>query len=628
MSVIQKILDEETRWIAQQEGRVVSDMMDIYKGTLAEIRGEIKALDKFSYSHNHARAIQAQLEAKVATMRVKMSESMGRTMTKTYARAQVRERNALAKLEKAFGDAFMAHQYKGFTPVVPNRAIKKLITTQGIAIKGLSDEVTRDVRKLGVARSLVRGEGTDATVRRLQKMDLPLREGRVRLIARMETARSVNEAKSETLVQAAKEFGEDIWQMFKDHVERSAKTRNHWLSWALSGTVRNVTKKEYFEVHNAEIQATKAAYQQITRRSAKDSGILMDKFSKGLRTKGGVGHFWERGNIVPWKPKWGATFGAVKHPQGPIDGVEEAKKQPVTAQSSQINNSENKKQPTKIEQLQSRPKQRLTADEALEMKNTYVDEMTKINARAKQIENDLLNTMSSGNVDDLIIELEELDDREQLIISEIHSKIKSPVNADFNPVIRMRFKPDEQIFKRDIENGIRFISELIGPGKLDGFSFDIRRARGKRGRYVDGVLEVLRFENSVDTSGTVVHEIGHLIEQVFPGAVENAVKFWKGRTVGNVDESLRDLTGLDFDAHELTRKDEFPSVYMGKVYYRNRRPKNISAQKPYRLPGDPKDKIVATEIVSAGLEMLYKDPLSLMQDEDYFRFIWGLITDV
>ena len=154
MSLITQIMDEETRWLARQEGKLLVDMLDVYKGTIAEIRSEIGALDQSSYSHNQARAIQAQLEAKVATMRLRMSESMGKTMTKSYARQMVRERNTLARFEKTFGDAFVSQQFKGFTPVVPQRAIKKLLTTQGIAIKGLTDEVTKDVRKLGVARSL------------------------------------------------------------------------------------------------------------------------------------------------------------------------------------------------------------------------------------------------------------------------------------------------------------------------------------------------------------------------------------------------------------------------------------------------------------------------------------------
>lgn len=154
-------------------------------------------------------------------------------------------------------------------------------------------------------------------------MDLPLRKSRLHLISRMENARAGNEAKSETLRQVSKEFKVNLWQMFKDHVERSTKTRNHWISWALSGTVRNVTKGEYFEIHNAQLSATKAEYRTITGRDAKDSGILLSKFSKGLRTKGGVAHFWERGVIVPWRPKWGNQFGQVKHPQGPIEDLSE-----------------------------------------------------------------------------------------------------------------------------------------------------------------------------------------------------------------------------------------------------------------------------------------------------------------
>ena len=46
MSLITQIMDEETRWLARQEGKLLVDMLDVYKGTIAEIRSEIGALDQ------------------------------------------------------------------------------------------------------------------------------------------------------------------------------------------------------------------------------------------------------------------------------------------------------------------------------------------------------------------------------------------------------------------------------------------------------------------------------------------------------------------------------------------------------------------------------------------------------
>lgn len=105
--------------------------------------------------------------------------------------------------------------------------------------------------------------------------------------------------------------------MVKDRVDRSKDTRNHWLSWALSGTVRNVTKGEYYEVYTAALNATKADYTAITHRKASLNGVLMKSFARGLRTKSIPAHFWDRAVEVPWSPDWkGSAFGEAKHPQG------------------------------------------------------------------------------------------------------------------------------------------------------------------------------------------------------------------------------------------------------------------------------------------------------------------------
>lgn len=166
-------MDEETRWLARQEGKVLTEMLDVYTGTLDEIKSTIGDLDQFSYSHNQARAIESQLEAMVATMGRKQSAALGNSVSRTYKRTMKRERNVLSRLENTYGDAFIAQQFKGFNPIVPQRSIRRLLITQDIAIKGLTEEVTKDVRKLGIARSLVKGEGTAKTIKRLEKWTYP-----------------------------------------------------------------------------------------------------------------------------------------------------------------------------------------------------------------------------------------------------------------------------------------------------------------------------------------------------------------------------------------------------------------------------------------------------------------------
>lgn len=107
---------------------------------------------------------------------------------------------------------------------------------------------------------------------------------------------------------------------------------------------------------------------------------------------------------------------------------------------------------------------------------------------------------------------------------------------------------------------------------------------------------------------TVVHELGHWLEGESPALHAAALKFYDRRTAG---ESLTRM-GAGYRATELTRRDKFLSPYMGKEY-------------AYR--GGPKaGQRYATELVSMGLELMYKDPYWLATaDPDFFDFIWHAI---
>ena len=102
---------------------------------------------------------------------------------------------------------------------------------------------------------------------------------------------------------------------------------------------------------------------------------------------------------------------------------------------------------------------------------------------------------------------------------------------------------------------------------------------------------------------TVVHELGHWLEEVNPDIHAKAVSFLERRTQGESDKWL----GSGYAKHETARRDKFLSHYMGKIY-KNRN-------------GD----YYATEIVSMGLEYMHSDPYTLAKDDpDYFDFIYGL----
>jgi hypothetical protein len=106
----------------------------------------------------------------------------------------------------------------------------------------------------------------------------------------------------------------------------------------------------------------------------------------------------------------------------------------------------------------------------------------------------------------------------------------------------------------------------------------------------------------------VIHELGHWLEDNYVDVIAKSMKFYNRRTQG---ESLTEMATL-FPTHgyrvgEVTRVDKFLHPYMGKEYVQN-------------------GKNTATELVSMGLEMMWREPLELAKkDPDYFDFIWHLL---
>lgn len=99
------------------------------------------------------------------------------------------------------------------------------------------------------------------------------------------------------------------------------------------------------------------------------------------------------------------------------------------------------------------------------------------------------------------------------------------------------------------------------------------------------------------------HEFGHRIEQVVPEVAEAEGRFYSRRTQGEALVKLKDITNLHFEDYEVTRVDKFLDPYMGKDY------------------GDG-----TYELVSMGFERYFTSPEELVKDEDYARFITGVLA--
>lgn len=103
---------------------------------------------------------------------------------------------------------------------------------------------------------------------------------------------------------------------------------------------------------------------------------------------------------------------------------------------------------------------------------------------------------------------------------------------------------------------------------------------------------------------TVVHEYGHWIELSKPGVKAAARQFRSDRTKGSKLISLRRLAkGQSYGQHESAYKDKFIDPYVGKYYASG-----------------------STEVISMGLEAMYRGPLSFLQlDSDHFFLTLAVI---
>ncbi|MDQ8673500.1 phage head morphogenesis protein [Enterococcus faecalis] len=141
----------------------------------------------------------------------------------------------------------------------------------------------------------------------------------------------------------------------------------------------------------------------------------------------------------------------------------------------------------------------------------------------------------------------------------------------------------------------------------------------KRGRYKTNIEGFKTDFVTIHLSGratTPFHEIGHLIECFNPDVVRIEKEFIEARTRGEIPTRLSEIfPGSGYSNREVTKKDNFISPYIGKVY-----------------PN-------ATEVLSVGLESLFEPqggqlksiingrPIKkyITDDEEFLNLVIGLI---
>lgn len=106
-------------------------------------------------------------------------------------------------------------------------------------------------------------------------------------------------------------------------------------------------------------------------------------------------------------------------------------------------------------------------------------------------------------------------------------------------------------------------------------------------------------------SATISHELGHLLEISDRDIYESAVSMRMKYATAKETKKLADITGdVYYSENEVAYVGNYPSAYMGKVYEQE-----------------------ATEMVSMGIELLYRDPAGFARDyPEFFNWILGVLA--
>jgi hypothetical protein len=151
--------------------------------------------------------------------------------------------------------------------------------------------------------------------------------------------------------------------------------------------------------------------------------------------------------------------------------------------------------------------------------------------------------------------------------------------------------------------GGEFLGNILDRGQMTAYlngdppPVNVRTKRGVRA-YAEGKKSVVLKPDT--NTATFIHEYGHVLEYNEPDMLRASIAFRDRRTKGDREISMADATGNpNYTADERTKPDKFFNPYVGKQY------------------GN-----YASEVVSMGLERLYKDPIAFAADDpEYFDFV-------
>lgn len=205
-------------------------------------------------------------------------------------------------------------------------------------------------------------------------------------------------------------------------------------------------------------------------------------------------------------------------------------------------------------------------------------------------------------IKDLKLQRHNLDALLKNEIADNYLAVHEPINVkvtfgrNVGPKIMERMSEGAQEFSKLVSEDVA--RDFANTGGIDVYVREIARGERAYSNFNMGGAGGTVYLAEDSGMRTYVHEMGHLLESDYR-VKTYANSFLSDRTQGEAAEWLGDSYARD----EIAKKDKFFHPYVGKIY---------SSE--------------STEVISMGLEYLWKDPLAFLHDDpEYFEFIVNVI---
>ena len=174
--------------------------------------------------------------------------------------------------------------------------------------------------------------------------------------------------------------------------------------------------------------------------------------------------------------------------------------------------------------------------------------------------------------------------------------------------------------RAEAQEGLDAFNKLCGTGTVNGQKVEVKRTNRSRSFYRDKLTRTYAgfgaggkdmtvtvggevHLSSWSSARTMIHEMGHWLENRDPKIAKRVQSFLARRTRGETAQKLSVLTGDSaYKAYEVAKPDKFMDAYVGKVYG------------------------TGSEVISMGLQYMFSGAAKFAkQDPDFFDFMISVL---